>query len=90
MKDELAQKINMVKCGIINLKNSDQERSHWTSYYKNNNKKYYFDSYGNAPPPKELFKYLGSENVIYNTIRYQNYNDPPICGHLCLAVLKHL
>jgi len=28
--------------------------------------------------------------MIYNKIIFQNYNDPPICGHLCLTVLKHL
>ena len=90
MKGGLPQKINTIECGIINLENSDQEGSHWTAYYKNNSKKYYFDSYGNAPPPKQLFKYLGSKNMIYNKIIFQNYNDPPICGHLCLTVLKHL
>lgn len=90
MKDELPQKIYTLECGIINLENSDQEGSHWTAYYKNNDKKYYFHSYGKAPPPKQLAKYLGFKNIIYNTRRFQNYNDPPFCSHLCLAVLKQL
>jgi len=29
------------------------------------------------------------KNLLYNE-RFQNYNDPPICGHLCLIVLKKL
>ena len=65
MKDELPQKINKIKCGIINLENANQSGSHWVAYYKNNDKKYYFNSYGNAPPPNELVKYLGLENLFY-------------------------
>jgi hypothetical protein len=57
MKDELPQKINNMERGIINLQNSNESRSHWVTYYKNNDKKYYFDSYGNAPLPKELVKF---------------------------------
>ena len=90
MKDELPPKANKVECGIINLENSDKEGSHWAAYYKNGDKKYYFNSYGNAPPPKELVKYLGPENLVYNSERFQNYDDPPICGHLGLTMLKKL
>jgi hypothetical protein len=72
MKDELPQKVNKVECGIINLENSSEEGSHWVAYYKNNDKKYYFDSYGNAPPPKELVKYLGPENLFCNSERIHN------------------
>jgi len=81
MKDELPQKVHNRECGVINLQNSNGSGSHWVAYYKNNDKKYYFDSYGKARPPKELVKYLGSENLFYNSTRFQNYNDPPICGH---------
>ena len=86
MKDRLPQKVNK----IIHLENSSEEGSHWVAYYKNNDNKYYFDSYGNAPSPKELVKYLGPENLFYNSERIQNFNDPPICGHLCLIVLEKL
>ena len=90
MKDELPKKINEIECGIVNVQNSNQCGSHWVAYYKNNNKRYYFDSYGYAPPPKKLDKYLGPENLDYNSERIQYYNDPPICGHLCLIVLEKL
>jgi hypothetical protein len=56
----------------------------------NNDKKCYLDSYGDAPPPKELVKYLGPKNLFYNSERIQNYNDQPVCGHLCLIVLEKL
>jgi hypothetical protein len=85
MKDELPQKVNKTECGI-NSEESDEEGSHWTAYYKNSNKKYYYDSYGNIFPPKTLVKYLGSEILVYNEDMIQNFDDPPIWGHLCLIV----
>jgi hypothetical protein len=88
MKDALPQKINKAECGIINLEDSNEDGSHWTAYYKNNSIKYYFDSYGCAPPLKQLVKYLGSENLYYNEDHIQNYSSLPFCGHLCLIVLK--
>lgn len=90
MKDELPKYPNKIECGIINLENSYQLGSHWTCYYKNNDKTYYFDSYGDSKPPIELVKYIGSHNLWYNEDRVQDFNDPPICGHLCLLFLKYL
>ena len=91
MKDELPLKTRKVECGIINLQNSSEVGSHWTAYYKTScNYKYYFDSYGNTHPPKELVKYLGKNNLFYNEERIQNYHDPPICGHLCVLILKKI
>lgn len=90
MKDELPGIPLRIECGIINLENSYQTGSHWTCYFKRDNTKFYFDSFGNARPPKELVEYLKKDNLQYNEDRIQNYNDPPICGHLCLAVLKYL
>jgi len=63
MKNELPRKLKNIECGIINLQNYNESGSHWVAYYKNNDKKYYFYSYGDALPPKELDKYLGEENV---------------------------
>ena len=90
MKDKLPPKANKIECGIINLENSDKQGSHWVPYYKNSDKKYDFNSYGISPSPKELVKYLGPENLVYNSKRFQTYNDLPICGHLCLTMLKKL
>ena len=90
MKDELPDSPSNVECGVINLENSYQNGSHWTCYFKKNGSTIYFDSYGDAKPPKELVKYVGKDNLWYNEDRVQNYGDPPICGHLCLIVLEKL
>lgn len=88
MRDTLPEKSNKTECGIINLDSMLSTGSHWTCYFKCDNHAVYFDSYGDANPPKELVKYLNVSNLEYNTDRVQNYNDPPICGHLCLEVLR--
>lgn len=90
MRDTLPEIPNEFECGIVNLDSIFSTGTHWTCYYKNGNYKIYFDSYGNARPPHELVNYLGSENLQYNTDSFQNYSDPPICGHLCLEVLRRL
>ena len=38
----------------------------------------------------KTIRYLGFKNVVYNNKIFQNYDDPPICGHLCLIVLEKL
>lgn len=90
MKDELPLRPKRNECGILNLENSDEDGSHWVAYFKRGMDKYYFDSYGDAKPPKELINYLGSDNLYYNKDAIQFYDDPPICGHLCLLVLQTL
>lgn len=87
MRDSLPPTPNIIECGVVNLGDSTTRGSHWICYYKNKAKKYYFDSYGDAKPPLELVTYLGGNKLYYNENRIQTYDDPPICGHLCLAVL---
>lgn len=89
MKDELPKETLLNECGILNLNNSDQEGSHWVAWIKQGNLKIYFDSYGNANPPRELVKYLGENNLRITSRKFQDYNDPPICGHLCLDFIKN-
>lgn len=76
------------ECGILNLGNVDSNGTHWTCYVRDKGKTFYFDSFGNAPPPIELVNYVGPTNLFYNDTSVQNYDDPPICGHLCLEVLR--
>lgn len=90
MKDEIPNYPNVIECGVVNLQDSHDKGSHWVAYYKTGMKKVYFDSYGNVKPPKELVIYLGGRNLFYNMDRIQEYDDPPICGHLCLIVLSML
>ena len=77
------------KCGVLNFNNSNQEGSHWVAWIKRGNLKMYFDSYGEGNPPKELVNYLGKNNLECRINRFQNYNDPPICGHLCLEFISN-
>ena len=89
MRQALPSKPYKNECGIINLGDLMSGGTHWTCYIKNGKRVVYFDSFGEAPPPTELEKYLNMDKgIFYNCDRYQDYNDPPICGHLCLEVLR--
>lgn len=89
MRDNLSnEKSNRLECGIINLDSFFSNGTHLTCYMKKGNNVVYFDSYGDAPPPLELQTYLKNSNISYTTDIIQNYNDPPICGHLCIEALR--
>lgn len=87
MRNKLPIKPWINECGVFNLNNSNQDGSHWVAWVKKRDLKIYFDSYGNSKPPKELVNYLGKYNLEYNFDRFQNYEDPPICGYLCLEFI---
>jgi hypothetical protein len=87
MKDDLPTKMWYNESGIINLDNSDGPGTHWVCYKKLGLTIYYFDSFGNLPPPKEVQIYFRSaKQVFYNYERHQPDNTS-ICGHLCLEFL---
>lgn len=89
MRDDLkTDKINKIECGIINLDSIFSKGTYWTCYKKIGNKDVYFDSYSEAPPPLELQKYFEDKNIFYSIDNIQTYEDPPICGHLCLEALR--
>jgi hypothetical protein len=85
--DTLPKICHRAECGILNLDKFTGAGTHWTAWYVNNNKKIYFDSYG-VGPPLELIKYLGPS--IYCSTESIQPRGTPICGHLCLYVLKKL
>lgn len=90
MRNSLPFNCRANECGVINLDDSDSIGSHWCAYYKISNVCYYFDSFGNLPPPKEMVSYLGSNcKIFYNYNQLQEYNTV-ICGHLCMLFLYHL
>ncbi|KAE9525431.1 hypothetical protein AGLY_014231 [Aphis glycines] len=82
MRNDLPMKSWVNECGVLNLNDSTQNGSHWVAWKKMKNKKIHFDSFGINPPPKELVNYLGKHNLWYTDRKFQDYNDPPICGHL--------
>lgn len=87
MKDKLPKHIWKNETGIVNLDDSSGDGTHWVCYKKLLNTVYYFDSFGNLPPPQELqlyFKHV--KDVLYNFNRWQMENTN-VCGHLCLDFL---
>lgn len=89
MREMLPESVRDNECGILNLGDLYSQGTHWTCYVKNNNTKLYFDSFGDAYPPVELVRYLGGgDGLVYNDVRIQQFEDPPICGHLCLELLR--
>ncbi|KAE9529175.1 hypothetical protein AGLY_011971 [Aphis glycines] len=82
MRNDLPMKSMVNECGVLNLNDSTQNGSHWVAWKKMKNKKIYFDSFGINPLPKEFVNYLGKHNLWYTDRKFQDYNDPPICGHL--------
>lgn len=88
MKDKLPSSIRKNEAAIVNLDNSTGSGTHWVCYKKLGESVYYYDSFGNLPPPKELQKYFKhAKNVFYNYDRQQP-DDTSICGHLCLDFLR--
>lgn len=87
MRDSLPNNCLKNECGILNLDDNSGPGTHWVAYMKRNRTVYYFDSFGNLPPPLELIKYLGScLNFYYNYKKYQSYRDVN-CGQLSLQFL---
>lgn len=83
---------NVNESGVINLDNAEGEGTHWVAYKKRRSIVYYYDSFGNLPPPKEFVKYICAgmnrvTQVYYNYEREQKFNTV-WCGHLCLKYLK--
>lgn len=86
MRDKLPLKPKYNECGILNLDESHKTGSHWVAWRKRGAKCYYFDSFGNIPPPMELRKYLFPHNILYNYDTFQATNSV-YCGHLSVLFL---
>ena len=96
MRDTLPLHPFSVECGIVNFNTSNQPGSHWVCYYCNKTDKINFDSSGQITPV-EIQRYLktGSEfdrgkEVIQRNTDIVQAAGTPVCGHLCLFVLKSL
>lgn len=88
MKDRLPTKINKNETGIVNLDDTKGKGTHWVCYKKLGKTVYYFDSFGDLAPPKELRTYFRSTDKVLYNIRRQQSEDSSICGHLCLEFLS--
>jgi len=91
MRDQLPPYPNLKEKAVVNLDSSKNAGTHWVCYDSSPEKILYFDSYG-LPPPLELIQYLRKRHpktpLEYSTFKLQG--SRPICGHLCLLVLKKL
>lgn len=79
------------KYGVINYDSTSGKGTHWVCFFRTSLKTvYFFDSYGNANPPKELVASLGPNTQIrINRESVQRTDESyPICAHLCLTFLK--
>lgn len=87
MRNKLPSKIWKNETAIVNLDDTNGPGTHWVCYKKLMDSVYYFDSFGNLPPPKELKNYFGEiPNIVFNCDRRQR-EDSSVCGHLCLEFL---
>ena len=88
---------NTIKNGayVINLDEYRDVGTDWVAFYVNNKTAIYFDSFGVEHIPKEIMKFIGSnnKNIITNIYRIQAY-DSIMCGYfvldlsaLCLMVI---
>jgi len=71
---------------VVNLDFEKNSGTHWVCFKKNGKFVYYFDSFGNLPPPLQLQKYLTGCDIEYNYERQQTFGTFN-CGHLCLKFL---
>lgn len=86
MRDTLPKIPHKNESCIINLDPVSKSGSHWVAFSKRGVYVYYFDSFGNLRPSKEVIDYLKNCYIRYNYHSYQTFNSS-ICGHLCLLFL---
>lgn len=89
MRDKLPKRPYRNECAIVNLDSIDGPGTHWVAYTKIKDSVYYYDSFGDLPPPLELVNYFGvTANIYYNYLKYQDYSTFN-CGQLCITFLYH-
>ena len=84
---------NTIKNGayVINLDEYRDVGTHWVAFYVNNKTAIYFDSFGVEHIPKEIMKFIGSnnKNIITNIYRIQAY-DSIMCGYFCIGFISFM
>ena len=93
---------NSIKNGayVINFDEYYDIGTHWVALYVNNNTIIYFDSFGVEHIPKEIIKFIGSneqsssakarnKNIIANIYRIQA-SDSIMCGYFCIGFINFM
>ncbi|KAF4523836.1 hypothetical protein B566_EDAN013604 [Ephemera danica] len=83
MRDSLPTKPYNRESGIINLDDSHREGTHWVCYRKVGLDVYYFDSYGNLPPPKEFVNYMNDIEIFKIVMSYTFALTDKSCVRSC-------
>ena len=84
---------------VMNLDEYRDIGTHWVALYVNNKTIIYFDSFGVKHIPKEIIKFIGSEqsssakarnkNIIKVIFRIQAY-DSIMCGYFCIGFINFM
>ena len=82
---------NKLKKGadVINLDEYKNTGTHWVSLFVKANKVISFDSFGIEHIPKEINKFIGSNNIESNIFRIQAY-DSIMCGYFCIEFINYM
>lgn len=86
MRNTLPHKSWKNEAAIVNMDRAEGMGTHWTAYIKRGDTVYYYDSFGNLKPPKEIVSYFKNCIIYYNHDSYQTY-DTFNCGNLALKFL---
>ena len=76
---------------VINFDEYRDIGTHWVALYVNNKTATYFDFFGVEHIPKEIMKFIGSnnKNIITNIYRIQAY-DSTMCGYFCIGFMNFM
>ena len=85
---------------VINLDEYHDIETHWVALYVNNKTATYFDPFGVEHIPKDIMKFIGSneqsssaktrnKNIITNICRIQAY-DSIMCGYFCIGFINFM
>ena len=75
---------------IINLQNSNENGSHWTSFIKDKNNIYYYDSFGVIFPENQYHIFFKNADNIYYIDKHDQNIDSTSCGYWVLAFLFYM
>ena len=76
---------------VINLDEYENTGTHWIALFTKTNEFIYFDSFGIEHIPKEINKFIGSNNkkIKANIFRIQAY-DSIMCGYFCIEFINYM
>ena len=76
---------------VINLDEYENTGTHWIALFFKTNEVIYFDSFDIEPIPKEINKFIGSNNkkIKANIFRIQAY-DSIMCGYFCIEFINYM